>query len=65
MAIQKGRRAKEKIKRPMTKAEFDRFKKKNFKDVPSEYKSNPELYWDMLEVFLSAEELFVEEVIKD
>lgn len=65
MAIQKGRRAKEKIKRPMTKTEFDRFKKKNFKDVPPEYIPNPELYWDMLEVFLNAEELFVEVSVKN
>lgn len=65
MAIKKCRRAKEKIKRPMTKAEFDQYKKKNFKDVPSEYKANPELYWDMLEVFLNAEELFVEVSVKN
>jgi hypothetical protein len=64
MAIKKGR-AKKKIKRPMTQKEFDRFKKKHFRDVPSEYRSNPELYWGMLEVFLHAEELFVEEVVKE
>lgn len=65
MAIKKCRKAKEKIKRPMTQKEFDQYKKKNFKDVPSEYSSNPELYWGMLEVFLHAKELFVEEVVKE
>jgi hypothetical protein len=65
MVIQKGRRAKEKIKRPMTQKEFDQLKKKNFRNVPSEYKANPELYWDMLEVFLNAEELFVEVSVKN
>ena len=65
MAIKKGRRAKEKIKRPITQKEFDQLKKKNFRNVPSEYRSNPELYWGMLEVFLDAGEFLVEEVVKE